>query len=99
MLRFNDSNDFIISFTQNITLKGGLPEQFATYLHKVVDQNNGNRDYALFLKEPVPVGAFWSITAYSEDGHMLHVPKEFPNNINRFLNVNNNFFNFLKFFR
>ena len=87
------------SFTQNITLQGGLPEQFATYLHKVVDQNNGNRDYALYLNEPVPVGAFWSITAYGEDGHMLHVPKEFPNNINRFFYYKfEKPFHFFKFF-
>ena len=70
-------------------IKGGLPAEFSTYVIGAIDQNNGSRDYAIYLKEPVPVNAFWSITVYDEEGHLFPSPPGFPKNINRFLDKKN----------
>ena len=65
--------------------KGGLPEQYSIYLIGDIDNNSGNREYAIFISanDPVPVNGFWSITVYNEEGHVYDTPKGFPRNINR----------------
>jgi len=53
---------------------GGLPENLAYYTNEVVEVNDGTHEYVLHFRD-VPVNAFWSVTVYNEDGHLLDSAK------------------------
>ncbi len=48
---------------------GGLPAEAASYVNVVRENNDGKTAYTLTAKD-VPVGAFWSVTLYDEQGWM-----------------------------
>ena len=46
---------------------GGLPAEAASYVNVVPEKNDGKTAYTLTAKD-VPVGAFWSVTLYDDEG-------------------------------
>lgn len=53
---------------------GGLPEKDATYLNVTPTRNDGMTPYRLRVGD-VPVGAFWSVSVYNEQGYFQPNPQ------------------------
>ena len=51
---------------------GGLPNNLAHYETYTADDNDGIQEYYIHLPAEVPVGGFWSITVYDENGYFFH---------------------------
>lgn len=48
---------------------GGNPDEAATYVNFVPEQNDGKTPYSVTVRD-VPVDGFWSVTVYNKDGFM-----------------------------
>lgn len=48
---------------------GGLPAYGATYVIDSVDANDGTTPHTFRVKD-LPVGAFWSLTVYTNEGYL-----------------------------
>ena len=57
---------------------GGNPPRGAKYFGNVPEKNDGQTAYTLTMPAEVPVGGFWSVTVYNQDGFFT------PNSLNAY---------------